>query len=358
MQPISRDVVAPGHPRPYYPELDGVRALAALMIVVFHLAQMGVPIPGPVALGQTGVDLFFVLSGFLITSILLKCRERDWHEVRTFYIRRSLRIFPLYFGYLAVASALGIAFSRWSWVYLQNVAFALGRPMGAIGHFWSLAVEEQFYLVWPFLVLFLPRRLLQPALWMMIAAAVLCRLALVHTGVDVFYLTPTRLDGLAAGGLLAIYLYRSQLHAYRRWLAFAGGVSIVLLLVEAASLGGQRAAVVQVTRYALLGCAYAAVVGLLITSRPSAATRWLASRPMKYLGRVSYGIYVFHPQALHFAFEHLAVRPVLFRVAAGLLLTAVLTLTSWYAWERPFLKLKDRWTPENAPKPVAISTPT
>ena len=198
--------------RTYYPELDGVRAIAAMMVIFFHMGQMGIPLRGPISFGQSGVDLFFVLSGFLITSILLKARPEDWGEVRKFYVRRSLRIFPLYYGYLIVATIFGAGVTGFYWVYLQNYRIAMGAPMGEVGHFWSLAVEEQFYLVWPFVVLFLPRRHLVKALWLMLGGCILCRTVLVTTShVDVFYLTLTRLDGLCGGALLAVYQYRGLL---------------------------------------------------------------------------------------------------------------------------------------------------
>lgn len=96
--------------RPYFPQLDGVRAIAALMVMGFHFCQFK-NIAGVAVFGQTGVDLFFVLSGFLITTILLVAEPRDWHEIRTFYLRRTLRIFPLYYAYLIAASLLGSAIS-------------------------------------------------------------------------------------------------------------------------------------------------------------------------------------------------------------------------------------------------------
>ena len=144
----------------YYPALDGTRAIAALLVLVFHAMQEGLPLPKLVNFGQTGVDLFFVLSGFLITSILLAARPRDWSEVRTFYARRSLRIFPLY--YLALCfCALFLFPVNWPfWIYLENFWMSAGREVAGPGHLWSLAVEEQFYLVWPCLVLFVPRRFL------------------------------------------------------------------------------------------------------------------------------------------------------------------------------------------------------
>jgi len=193
-----------------------------MMVMAFHFSQAFHPARWLI-LGQTGVDLFFVLSGFLISTILLKAQHSRWHEVRNFYVRRVLRIFPLYFGYLIGASFLGAGVSWWFWVYLQNFPMAFNATdLVGPNHFWSLAVEEQFYLVWPFLILFWPRRWLTQAMWGTIVLSTLLRVVVVHTDVSPFYLTFTRLDGLAAGGLLALYLDRGQLARARRY--FAPGV--------------------------------------------------------------------------------------------------------------------------------------
>lgn len=338
----------------YYPELDGVRALAALMVIFFHMGQMGIRIPGPSSFGETGVDLFFVLSGFLITGILLRSPARDWGEVRNFYVRRSLRIFPLYYCYLALASLLGTTVAWWYWGYLQNIPIALGAPMGNIGHFWSLAVEEQFYLVWPFLVLFLPRRYLQPALWSMLAGTILCRIVLVRLGhVEVYYLTLTRLDGLAAGALLALHHSRGTLARARPLLLGLGVTSLVLVAWQGLRFHGAGLPVVQVTKFSLFACFYGSAVGLLLTAQRNVVTVLLASPPMRWLGRISYGLYVFHPQVLRLTFAYLAHLPMLVRAVAGLAATLAVTLASWHGFERPFLKLKDRLADSSSPKAAA-----
>ena len=340
---MSNESYQPG--RTYYPALDGVRALAALMVIFFHMGQMGIPVPGPSSFGETGVDLFFVLSGFLITGILLRSPTRDWGEVRNFYVRRLLRIFPLYYGYLAVASLLGTTIAWWYWGYLQNIPIALGAPMGNIGHFWSLAVEEQFYLVWPFVVMFMPRKHLQPALWCTLIGTVLCRIILVRSGhVAVYYLTLTRLDGLAAGALLALHQARGTLARARPLLIGLCAVCVALIGWEGVRFHGAGLPLVQVTKFSLFAGLYGSAVGLLLIARRNFVTVLLASRPMRWLGRISYGLYVFHPQILRLTFAYLANRSAAVRAVAGLTATLAVTLISWYGYERPFLKLKERLT--------------
>ncbi len=343
--PVVAGAVASRDRRPYYPQLDGVRAIAAVMVMAFHFSQIFVPMRW-LMLGQTGVDLFFVLSGFLISTILLKAQHARWEEVRNFYIRRSLRIFPLYFGYLVGASLLGAGASWWFWVYLQNFPMALNLPLQGPNHFWSLAVEEQFYLVWPFLVLFLPRRWLAGAMWGAIAFSTALRILVVHTEVSPFYLTFTRLDGLAAGGLLALYLHRGQLSRARRYFMPGAAASMLLLVAGAWASHGQGVAWVQVTKFTAATGMYACLVGWILTHEGRLVNGGLASRPMRAVGRVSYGLYVYHPAILGLIALHLAGSSMAARLAAFALLSYGVAVASFYAFEKRFTDMKQRLAPE------------
>ena len=165
--------------------------------------------------GQTGVDLFFVLSGFLITGILLNARGTP-HFLRNFYLRRALRILPLYYlvvgGYFAagwIQAGFRETFSRmwWYFPYLQNVGMTFWPgQVGEPGHFWSLGVEEHFYLFWPCLVLLCAERHLPKILLVIIAAGAGFRMMLIpFVGeTNIFWFSPCRLDALALGALLAV----------------------------------------------------------------------------------------------------------------------------------------------------------
>ncbi|MGH7179181.1 MAG: acyltransferase family protein, partial [Tepidisphaeraceae bacterium] len=166
-------------PAPHVPALDAVRGVAILSVMVFHFAAEAAD-GSAVAnaflrvsvLGRCGVDLFFVLSGFLITGILYDTRDSERY-FRTFYARRILRIFPLYYGTIAVLAVFVpfvlrmdiaehrpfVANQHWLWLYLTNFAQAFGHPeaMGRLGHLWSLAIEEHFYLAWPLVIFFFNR---------------------------------------------------------------------------------------------------------------------------------------------------------------------------------------------------------
>ena len=151
------------------PQLDGLRAIAVLLVVWSHWASGYIHIFGT-HLGVLGVQLFFVLSGYLISGILIDCSLRDnegrqrWFVLRQFYIRRFLRIFPLYYAILGLAVYVNVPPFRttWPWhaAYLSNVHFWLvGSRESYGGHLWSLSVEEQFYLCWPMLMLFMPKKI-------------------------------------------------------------------------------------------------------------------------------------------------------------------------------------------------------
>jgi peptidoglycan/LPS O-acetylase OafA/YrhL len=336
--------------RAYYPELDGVRAMAALLVMGFHFCQAK-HMAGVAILGQTGVDLFFVLSGFLITGILLIAEPGDWHEVRTFYVRRTLRIFPLYYGFLLLAVALGWKISAPYWVYLENFYLAVKVPMIGPAHFWSLAVEEQFYLLWPFLVLFLPRRLLLGAMWTVVAMAILTRLAILPTSISGFYFSPARMDGLAAGGLLAMYHQRRQLTGHRRLLLMMMVMAAVAVWAEWWIFRGKSQPLVEVTKFTLTTVFYAGAVGYLVSGGQSPFNGVLRSTPMRFVGRISYGLYVFHPVVFMAVFARLPRLGTVLQLALCLLLTLAVSVLSWYGLERQFLGLKDRLAPERAPLP-------
>ncbi len=317
-----------------------------MMVLLFHAAQEGLPLPSVVTFGQTGVDLFFVLSGFLITSILLAARQRDWTEVRTFYARRSLRIFPLYYLCLIVCNHFFFPCNWPYWVYLQNFWISTGRTMDGPVHLWSLAVEEQFYLVWPFLVLFVPRRFLLRILAALIVMSFGLRIVLAAHHQDVYSMTFTRLDGLSAGAVLATLHHHGSLQRWRSVLLglAIGGVALVALTWWRFHGSGDPFFVA--TKYSLLATAYAGVIGYLICCPGARISRLLSIRPMRYVGRISYGLYVWHPFVFSLTYRWLRAYSVLTRGLVAFVLAFATAYVSWYGYERHFLKLKDRLAPE------------
>ncbi len=334
--------------------LDGVRGSAVLMIVLHHYLQ-SVP-PGRLvnwlerAGFGTGVDLFFVLSGFLITGILLRSKHSD-RFLFNFYMRRVLRIFPLYFAFLILFFSFLNRVTPdpvseqnvWTyWLFLQNIGITFWGTRGGPIHFWSLAVEEHFYLFWPLVVGHLGPRWLLRVLWCVIAFAILTRAVLTVAGFDAQFFTPARFDSLAAGAIVAILAERGTLtRALRPTLrAIAVGAPLLAALV----LVGSRASIaVQVLKWPLITFLYTGIVAAAISLPPGAMLiRFLSSRFLCVTGRYSYGMYVMHVAVIRLI--HLIV-PSSFLVGLALSVAATY-LAAWVSWhciEKHFLKLKDRF---------------
>ena len=339
----------------HMPVLDGIRAVAVLIVICFHFWKAfsigPYTLVGKLAVwGQTGVDLFFVLSGFLITGILLESKGSE-HFLQNFYVRRILRIFPLsYATLLAIYVVCPLLHlgpwtpwkqSIWFWVYLQNIPMTFApRLVSGPDHFWSLAVEEHYYLFWPLLVMLLTRDRLLKVTGLAIAISLLTRVVFIQYAT--FYFTLARLDGLAIGSALAIFA-RSQplgLARFTAWakglLCFVGPVLVMLQLLAS----GSALPVLQVVKSTLIAFMYASVMILAIENRlgPSVG-RLLSGRVLGSVGRYSYAMYVFHPfilRGLHEAGLSYGAPGLL----ASILLTYAAAWISWTLFEKRFLQLK------------------
>lgn len=370
---------------PYYPALDGLRTVAVVMVFLVHT------LPNPYPYGWLGVQIFFVLSGFLITGILFDTRHAP-HRFRDFYVRRSLRIFPLYYGALLFCTVVLLAthahlpqlFGLW-WIYAGNFFWLLyrgtpqdglvtgrGLPFGAVGHLWSLAVEEQFYLVWPVIVFAVKdrRRLMQLSLLLIACRFILAGYWESHlskavlAGGVIYRMLPTQCDSFLIGGLLALWL-RGNPSARLRTLASSLAIPSVALYAsllwelhrhprllhggEALSyLSGFQARVGLTLANLVSG-----VVLLAAIRRGSWIYRLGSLPPMRSLGKVSYGLYLFHLPLLVYLRPKLAPwyarhalplsLPVFEAVVVGAVTIGVSYL-SYYLYERPFLLLKNRFT--------------
>lgn len=295
----------------YMRQLDGVRAIAVLLVLWTHYFG---PYQFGIKWGGVGVLTFFALSGFLITGILLRCRsftgesQSLWITARQFYMRRFLRIFPLFYGWIALMALLAIPPMRetiwWHVTYLSNFYFAQrGAYHGSVSPFWSLAVEEQFYLLWPWVILVLSRRALLPAIVTLIIVAPLTRLAIMlnvePTNAAVVaseVLMPCALDALGLGSLLAYVSWEKPLHdpGIRRlaWLSLiVGGAGMVIVKLLAHNGLPMLKPVLMPLCVAFFFTAiiHAAAVGL-----PGPIGKALTFGPLTYIGKVSYGIYVIH----------------------------------------------------------------
>ena len=363
------------------PELDGVRGLAVGIILLHHFASNPTMPPQGSFQGAfllvvqglwCGVDLFFVLSGFLITGILLRTRQNNGF-LQTFYARRVLRIFPI--AYLAVAVwfwaaapllrhfhapetfghaiPTGVAIpwpeQIWFFLYLENWPF-VSMPV-ALGHFWSLAVEEQFYTFWPFVILFFHRRLEWVCFGVIVGSAAL-RLSMFHWGVSydtIYHLTFCRMDELAAGALLAVVVHRSL---DRRWfhrLALPAFLCFVLIvsMERSARFAAPAMAVAGPT---FLASSFAGLVSVAMCTGSSVAAI-MRSPALRNMGKYSYAVYVFHypiylilSQSLRLRFDSFWGQSIAM-VAAGVTLSYFAAWISWNVVERRVLAVKDRLYP-------------
>lgn len=330
------------------PALDGLRALAVLVVIGYHF---GFAVPA--GLGVTG---FFVLSGFLITWLLRKEWEADGAvSLRGFYARRTLRIFPAYFAYLAfvaVVSALRGTPSDpalpWALTYTVNYYNAwTGHPDGPYSHLWSLAVEEQFYLLWPLLFLLCARRG-RRALAVFLGGAIVVvlgwRVALFHgVGIGESYVYnafDTRFDSLAVGCLLAIALeWRAarragEAVASRSWMPL---VTLAALFVSSRAEAAYAKGVGLTIDSVLLAVL---IVQLLLLHR-ARSWRWIDARALRSIGIVSYPMYLYHPWGLAVGYK--VPLPPAGQFLVGVAATLVAAAASYRLVERPFLALRGRF---------------
>lgn len=388
------------------PTLDGMRGLAVVAVLVFHFAwtfpgddpaaatgivdKIAVQLHAFMWSGWTGVDLFFVLSGYLITRGLVTDSDRPLGtRMKMFWMRRVLRIFPLYYAVIVVGTAITLALgARWVpglsyWLYMQNYVLAFDDVvMRWTAHFWSLAIEEQFYFVWPLVALTVSRRRLIPTILVLVVLTVGLRAGLTFKGQDipavqrwfadtpggvehgiakfVYRATFTRSDGLLLGAFVAVTQREVRhpiAHVWRslRMPIFIGtALALAGLYVWAVGLNDYDRRVIG-AGYVTLALFFASAVSLcadqLISDRVRSFLSW---SPVVSCGKVSYGMYIFHWPIVVLGVPYLlkwqegqstAVQMAISGsfIVAGIGLAWVLASLSFRFFESPFLKLKGKF---------------
>lgn len=360
------------------PELDGLRGIAVGIVLVWHFvgAMLDTSLGAwtkivyhTTILGRTGVDLFFVLSGFLITGIILDRKQSAVHFLKHFYIRRVLRIVPSYallviVFWLVVFSGVNdpVFNSETPWwrhiTFTQNLWMAEHERWGpgAVSVTWSVAIEEQFYMVFPVLALLTPRRLL-PGLLLCIAvfscffrAVAFVEFSSVYT---MYVHTISRLDGLAMGGLIA-YFWRSPVFdswlanhsgAFRRWfIVMCAGVPLLAI-----GIADNLARNMAVWGHTYLTLFYGTCLIFILRSLGSPNFAWLRSRSLGRLGLISYTVYLFHPLLLSVVFllvqrpQRLSSAGDVLLAAGALLLTLLWSSISLRWLEKPLTHFGRQW---------------
>lgn len=367
--------IVPARLTRHMPALDGIRGLAILLVMAhnFNLLEHteGALAKGTelvLNFGWVGVQLFFVLSGFLITNILLSTKQSS-NYFRSFFGRRAVRIFPLYYLSLAIGliayplisgdSLAGAENQIWLWTYLSNWAAPLGNEVAAYPHMWSLAVEEQFYLVWPLIVFFLSRRGLLGVCLGLTAVALAARIGIRFYGLPpeaAYQFTICRIDAIALGAVGALALRNPAI--VRRVTHNRNTIRIVLaiatVLTFVATKGAPRVGILSqtygYTLFAIIGAIFVFDIANAKNLKTDALARFLCAPVLRKMGTYSYAAYVLH-KPLHALIGAPTIaamqggQPVTVGIALAYfafmsVLVFFLAFLSFHAFEKHFLGLK------------------
>ncbi len=354
----------------HIPELDGIRGLAMLMVLTCHSA-MWLPIGWMRSVlieARIGVDLLFVLSGFLITGILLDTRH-DRRALRNFYVRRALRVWPLYFVFLALAFIVtrpimptmvphGLSAAAY-FFFVQNFFYVAGTgPM--LDPTWSLAVEEQFYVVWPWAALRLRREMVLKVCCVVVAISPVIRIAMRMAGTSedfVYANTLCRMDGIAMGGAIAAWVRAEGFDV--EWLRRFAQLGLILgAFGTAVSFGLSVAPFATELRLSFITMMFGGLMAWVLVNQGTTpfATRLLRSFGLTRLGRISFGLYLFNLPLYTVMHGHWANRVFfslpsaiaeLSRFLTGNLLLLAIAAVSWRFYESRILGLKGRLAPRD-----------
>lgn len=357
------------NPKQHFEGIDGLRGIAAIAVILFHLYPHSI-----INLGWAGVDFFFVISGFLITNILINQKDnRNYFKV--FYIRRSIRIFPVYF--LVVTPFLflfimkdGLNLNIISYfLYFQNFTAIYNDYLPFLGHTWSLAIEEQFYLIFPVIVYFTPIKKLKFTFILLIFLSILLRWYFAYKEFHIYFQSTmlfSRADSLLFGGLLPVlYIEKEKIDKMIAILKRNLIIGIVLLIIfiawQVAFLGSEnflkdfgnnnlKANTVGQFKFTILGLIFSAIVGIVAYDNSLITLnikRILESKILKDLGKISYGLYLFHYPILNltrYLSIKLGVSPQWYIIIfINLLFTIIVSKISWKFFEEPILRLKSKF---------------
>jgi peptidoglycan/LPS O-acetylase OafA/YrhL len=331
---------------PYMPRMDGLRAICVMLVLTEHFFR-------GVGQGGIGVAIFFVISGYLITSILVTYSDQLplWDAARRFYWRRALRLFPAFYLCIALAALLDLGGMRDNWwvnaLYLMNFKVAADGAWNGSSHFWTLCVEEQFYLVWFFVVALTPQKYFLHVVLAGLITAPLYRAAMYLEGFTSFtsLLLPGVMDSLATGALICCVLdtrvYAKFLQA-RTPLLFA---SFAIIVISHWNTGAFARIFLRCDINVFALC----LVSAVREQQKDWKFDWLANRFLRHIGKISYGIYVYHgfmsplfrQTGWEWATVHYRLGPDFLRFIVLATAAIAVAEVSWRFVEKPIMRLKD-----------------
>jgi peptidoglycan/LPS O-acetylase OafA/YrhL len=346
----------------YFKQLDTLRCIAVMIVILHHLPiiDSGSYI-SVIFEGVTGVDVFFVLSGFLITHILLRSKESKQpagQKLRTFYIRRFFRIFPIY--YLAITILIILnpmeyrSYCMYDLLYISNIKMGLQGDFSSVTpHFWSLAVEEQFYLFWPFLILFTRKNIIPYLLVLFLLLGLSFKIYYINTVHD-FLISRSvgNLVYLSSGGILAYLFYKDNKNIKK--LSFITPFLIIIYLImqflSYSNLVNFPVLITLFVQYSL--CTF--LVASFASGIKGVIGRIAESKFLIYLGKISYGLYIYHmlmviPLAginkiVMWLDGPNLVENLYLANFIKIILTFIIATISWQLIEKPINKIKDRFS--------------
>jgi peptidoglycan/LPS O-acetylase OafA/YrhL len=346
---------------PYYKSLDGLRGIAAMLVVIFHFysypngyysADDYSLFKEISAIGQHGVSLFFVLSGFVITRILIHNKASSTY-FSAFFLKRILRIAPLYYLFLVFwffvlpfiihVPEIPLMNQLPYYIYLQNIFSTFGFPLSGPPHFWSLAVEEHFYLVWPMVVFYVPVNQLGKVIGVGILLSFVLKYIMIQNKLPIHDFTLTRMDQILMGSWLSLAELKGQLkrQSVRHFMKLA--MLAIPFALMTYLLGSHFHFIKELFKYSLLGIAFTSLIAIVLSLKPTAiVNRFLTTRVLQYMGKISYGIYVWHVIALILLQFFLLTKIMLVDMLITIAITMLLAHVSYFYFESYFIRLKNR----------------
>jgi len=343
----------------HIPQLDGVRAIAISLVLIFHWFPQNSFI-NRIPNGTIGVTLFFVLSGFLITNILLKNRISSKKKIniyKIFLIRRALRIFPIYFLVLFIVSILPYMHPTtkivtdyytnpiYYWTYFYNhLLEKTNNWEDILSPFWTLAVEEQFYVFWAIIILLIPKhKQIEYFLWITIVFGIIARYFFIYLNHGLGLLTITCIDTFAWGGILAFYGLNNTTKRLPKIIYFFIPISLLLFFYIIFRANNDSNLIKILFFRSSVSCLSIVFISFLINNNKHILSKILMFYPIRFIGKISYGIYVYHmfvPILFGIILNKLKIHLPYQNQCINLIVLLIFSYCSWIFFEEPLNKLK------------------